>query len=99
MKKRFLFPVLLILALTSFNASAYADGDIGLIFQGVARTFLSVFEIPRAMMEQSTQVLFPFGIVTGAVTGTVRTVIGTLAGAADIARGAAPYAKYMIFFI
>ncbi len=98
-KKQLLLPVLLILTLTSFNVPAYADGDIGLIFRGVARTLFSVFEIPRAILEQSTQVMFPFGIVTGTVSGSVRTVVGTLLGAADIARGAAPYAKYMVFFI
>ena len=97
MKKRLWFPLFLILALTSFSVSAYAD--VGLIFRGVGRTFISIFEIPRTILEHSTQVIFPFGIVTGALSGTIRTVMGTLGGIADIATGAAPYAKYMVFFI
>ena len=79
-------------------APARADGT-ALIFRGVARTVFSVFEIPKSILQDSTRVIFPLGIVTGAITGSVRTVVGTLGGALDIARGAAPYAKYALFFI
>ncbi|MBN1687717.1 MAG: hypothetical protein JW893_01305 [Candidatus Omnitrophica bacterium] len=90
----FLFVFLLGAPMTK---SVYADN--GLIVRGVARTLLSVVEIPKAIISHSQRVIFPVGIVTGALEGTFRTVMGTLAGTLDIAQGAAPYAKYMLFFI
>ena len=77
---------------------AHAD-SMGLLFRGVARTLLSAFEIPRSILQDSTRVMFPLGILTGTLSGAYRTIMGTLAGGLDIARGAAPYAKYMVFFI
>ena len=76
--------------------SVYAsDGNnMGLIFRGVARTIFAAVEIPRTILENPSRTPFPFSLVTGAVTGTFRTVAGTVGGAADMARGAAPYAKY-----
>ena len=81
------------------DPTAYAgDGNnIALIFRGVARTLFSTVEIPRAILQNPSRTPFPFNIVTGAVAGTFRTVAGTVGGAADMARGAAPYAKYAIF--
>ena len=73
---------------------AYAD-SVGLIIRGVARTLVSAFEIPKSMMEGSTQA-FPLGLVAGTVAGSMKMVAGTLMGAVDIARGAAPYAKYAV---
>ena len=73
---------------------AHAD-SVGLIMRGVARTLFSAFEIPKSMLEGSTQA-FPLGIVAGTLIGSVKMVAGTLMGAADIARGAAPYAKYAV---
>lgn len=98
MKKGLLLFALLLAILTSFAAPAYAD-NMGLIFQGVAKTLLSVFQLPKAMIAYTQELGFPLGLITGTVLGTVDTVLGTLGGAADVARGAAPYAKYMIFLI
>lgn len=97
-KKGWLVVLFLILLIPAMTRPAYADG-IGLIFRGLAKTLFSVFEIPKSMLQDSTRVVFPFGLVTGAVGGSVKTVLGTLGGVVDIARGAAPYAKYGIFFI
>lgn len=97
-KKNLVILALLLTALTSFGTPAYAD-SIGLIFQGVAKTLFSVFQLPKAMWAYTTELGFPVGLVAGTVLGTVDTVLSTLGGAADIARGAAPYAKYAVFLI
>jgi hypothetical protein len=76
-----------------------AHANNALILRGLARTVTSAFEIPKTMISHSRKVVFPVGIVTGAVEGSLRTVVGTVAGALDIAQGAAPYAKYMLFFV
>ena len=90
--------ILLSLFLRAEPPAYAADGDnIALVFRGVARTLFSVVEIPRTIIENPGGVPFPVNIVTGTVAGTVKTVAGTVLGAFDIARGAAPYAKYAIF--
>ena len=73
--------------------SAFAADNIGLIVRGVARTLFSAFEIPKGMITNAGNA-FPLGIVTGPVTGTMKTVSGPVVRATEIARGAAPYAKY-----
>lgn len=70
--------------------------NIGLITRGLAKTLFSVFEIPRDMVANSGTA-FPLGILGGAVRGTMKAVVGTIGGVGDIARGAAPYAKYAVF--
>ena len=92
-RRRWLVVLFLSILLPVMTKPAYAD-NVGLIFRGVAKTLFSAFEIPRSMLQDTTRVGFPFGLVTGVVGGSARTVFGTLSGAADIARGAAPYAKY-----
>ncbi len=82
-----------------FSPDCLADGNVSYIVQGAAKVVFSIFEIPKAMVDHSQTVVFPFGLVTGALEGAFRTVGGTLNGAFDIARGAAPLAKYAIFFV
>lgn len=88
--------VFLILGVFLAPFSVYAgDGEnVAYAARGASRIFGSLFAIPKAMLQDSGHVLFPFGIVTGAVRGTVQTVGGVVGGVADVARGAAPYAKY-----
>jgi hypothetical protein len=74
---------------------AYAD-NIALITRGVARTLFSAFQIPKEMLANAGHA-FPLGLVAGTLNGALKTVVGTVMGAGDIARGAAPYAKYAIF--
>ena len=83
---------ILFLFLLPMPRPAYAD-NIGLIVRGIAKTLLSVAELPASMISGGAQ-SFPLGILTGTVVGAVKMVGGTLMGAVDIARGAAPYAKY-----
>ena len=85
------------LLVLGFSEPAYANP--GLILRGVAKTIFSAFQIPASMMQDSTRVMFPFGLITGAVRGSVKTVVGTMSGAVDLARGGAPYAKYAAFLI
>ena len=82
----------------SIQATAYAG-----FFSGLGRTVLAPLELPKAMLQQSGN--FPFGLVTGALSGTYNTVAGVASGMGEMAQGAtsgavtaakaaAPYAKY-----
>lgn len=93
MNKRLRLLLIFVLFLLPAAPPAARADDIGLIFRGVAKTLFSVLQIPGDMIKGSTHV-FPLGLIVGAATGTMKAVMGTLSGAADIARGAAPYAKY-----
>lgn len=75
---------------------AFADGNLGLVVQGLAKTVHAVFQLPANIATGGIQ-QFPIGLVTGTVAGSVKMVAGTVSGAFDMARGAAPYAKYLIF--
>ena len=96
--KRFLLTIVVALSFFSFSPLVHASpgNDAALILRGTAKTVGSVLQVPASMLADSTQVMFPFGLLTGAVKGTVRAVVGTVSGALDIARGGAPYAKYAL---
>ena len=94
-KKLRIFLVLLLLAGLSLPQPAYAD-NIALITRGIARTLFSAFQIPKEILTHGGKA-FPLGLIAGTMSGAVKTVAGTIMGAGDIARGAAPYAKYAIF--
>ena len=85
--------------LLNADGAAYATtgNDVYFVFRGAARTLFSSVEIPRTIIENPGKVPFPLNLVTGTIAGTFKTITGTLMGAVDIARGAAPYAKYLIF--
>lgn len=76
--------------------SLYAnDGEnIAYAVNGTTQIVGSVFAIPKAVVQDTMTVPFPFGIVTGALRGTVQMVGGLLGGVMNVARGTAPYAKY-----
>ena len=93
-----IFLLMMILCIVPVCPDAHAEGMVTFT-QGLARTVLSVFEIPKAMIQDSGQVIFPLGIVTGTVRGSAKMVGGVLMGAVDMVRGAAPYAKYAMLFI
>jgi hypothetical protein len=88
-----LLPVLGVL-FASFPVYAQMGEDIGYASRGAGKIVGSVFAIPKAMLQDSGRMMFPFGLVTGAVRGTVQTVTGVVGGVVDVARGGAPYAKY-----
>lgn len=93
MKRRFFILLMLFFCLTAATAPP-AHANPALLARGVSRVLTSAFQIPISMLQDSTRVLFPFGLVTGAVRGTVRTLGGMISGASDLIRGGAPYAKY-----
>jgi len=99
MKRRVVVCLIFFLVFWAGPASWARADSVGLIARGLTRTIGAAFSIPKAILRDSARVMFPFGIVTGAITGTVETVGGILEGGVDIVRGAAPYAKYAIFFI
>jgi hypothetical protein len=93
-KFRSLFLALLLLNFCS--QTVYAADNMALITRGVARTLFSAFQIPKEILVNAPNA-FPLGIVAGTMNGAMKTVVGTIMGAGDIARGAAPYAKYAVF--
>lgn len=94
MKKACLFIILFLAC--GLMAPAPAHANIGLIARGFAKTIYAVAQVPANMLAGSAQ-SFPLGVVTGAVAGTMKMAVGTVMGAVDMARGAAPYAKYAVF--
>lgn len=95
MTKARIYVIVLLVLVSMSPQPAYAD-NIALITRGIARTLFSAFQIPKEMLANAPHA-FPLGLVGGALSGAMKTVVGTVMGAADIARGAAPYAKYAIF--
>ena len=95
-KLKTLLGLLLVLGMFLMPSLGYADTgeDISYAARGTGKIIGSVFAIPKAMLQDSGRMMFPFGLVTGAVRGTVQTVTGVVGGVTDVARGGAPYAKY-----
>ena len=98
MRKRILFLCLASFVSISMQTAAYAG-----FLSGLGKTVLAPLEIPKAMLQQSGNL--PFGLVTGALSGTYNTVAGVASGVGQMAQGAAsgavsaaqtaaPYAKY-----
>lgn len=97
MKKQKTFLILwLILGVLLMPSCGYAEvgEDISYAARGAGKIVGGVFAIPKAMLQDSGRVMFPFGLVTGAIRGTFQTVTGVVGGVVDVARGGAPYAKY-----
>lgn len=84
----------LFLCVLSLVSCPVASANPAMILRGVAKTVSAVFQIPAAMIVDSSRAVFPFGLISGAIRGTFRTVGGVFSGAVDMARGGAPYAKY-----
>lgn len=97
MKKTALTLICTLLLLCSLTPESHAQSSVDYLASGVAKVLGAAFAIPTEMIKDSGKVMFPFGILTGAVKGSLKTVGGVLAGGFDIARGAAPYAKYLVF--
>ncbi len=99
MKRKYVLIILLILLVAGSSVPEASADSVGYIARGVGRTIGSVLEIPKSIIEDSTQIIFPLGIVTGTIKGATKMLVGTLGGVVDIARGAAPLAKYAVFFV
>jgi hypothetical protein len=90
-------PLAFLLFLGAFVPCARADSAT--ILQGLSQTLGAVVQLPKAMLQHGVSDPFPLGLVTGAVSGTYQTVSGVVSGTMRMAAGAAPYAKYLVFFI
>jgi hypothetical protein len=99
MKRKTFTKILCAVLLLTFFCTQPAYANSGLILRGLARTLGAVFQIPKSMIYESCRTTFPLGLVTGALEGTFQTVMGVAGGALDMAQGAAPYAKYMMFLM
>ncbi|OQA58158.1 MAG: hypothetical protein BWY42_00120 [Candidatus Omnitrophica bacterium ADurb.Bin277] len=85
------------ITLASSRTSAFAEDhgtNMAYASRGVGRILGSAMAIPAAVIQDSQRVMFPFGIVTGVIRGTVGMIGGIIGGTCDVARGSAPYAKY-----
>ena len=89
--------LMLLLGVLPCASLVYTDTgtDVAYAARGDGKILGGVFAIPKAMLQDSGRVMFPFEPVTEAVRGTVQTVTGVAGGVVDVgARGGAPYAKY-----
>jgi hypothetical protein len=102
MRRKIFFLCLTGFLTISIQSTAYAG-----FLNGLAKTVLAPFEIPKAILQQVGNL--PFGPVTGALGGTFATVTGVTSGlgemtmgaasdAVRVAKAAAPYAKYAWIF-
>lgn len=82
-----------------FCSLAHAENpiqDAGTVAMGASQIVGGALALPVEILKGAGQ-SFPFGILAGAMRGTMRTLGGVFGGAFNIAKGAAPYAKYAAF--
>lgn len=77
----------------------FAETSSGRFSRGLMSTTTAAFQLPLQLVNSTLTKPFPFGVVDGAVRGTVGTVGQMVGGIFDMGAGAAPYAKYAVFFV
>lgn len=77
---------------------ADTNEDINYLSRGFFRILTAAFEFPRHLLYKTVNEPIVFGTIDGALSGTYYTVAELSGGAFDLLRGAAPYAKYLVFF-
>ena len=92
------FTICFVLSLFCFPVRGYSDTarNVAYASRGASKLVHGVIAIPKDVVEDSKRYIFPVGVITGALRGTFQTVAYTVSGAVDAARGAAPYAKYLV---
>ena len=78
MKKLKTFWVLLLVLgvlFASFPVYAQVGEDVAYASRGAGKILGGVFAIPKAMLQDSGRMMFPFGLVTGAVRGDRKSVV------------------------
>lgn len=96
--KRLSLLLLFVLAVAGLAAvPARAAQDTGRFAQGFYNTTTGALEIPYQIVNSTLTKPFPFGVVDGAVRGTIYSVTKIFGGLFDMGAAAAPYAKYAIF--
>ena len=72
--------------------------NINYIERGFSRILTAAFQLPIYLVQKTLSGPPLVGTLDGAVTGAFYTVSSVTGGVFDIARGAVPYGKYLIFF-
>lgn len=77
----------------------YADDvqNINYLERGFFRIFTAAFQLPIYLVQKTLNGPPIVGTVDGVLSGTFYTVSSLMGGAFDLARGALPYGKYLIF--
>ena len=91
-----LIPLFLVSFLMSLSHSLKAADSLDYATRGVSRVMKGAVSVPSSLVQDSKRTVFPFGILKGAVRGTLNAIVWAVGGAVDIVRGAAPYAKYLL---
>ncbi len=78
------------------SAPLQAGTSEALLMRGTGKALGAAMSIPAGMMAGAARGGFPFGMIGGILQGTFSAVGNVVSGAFDLARGAAPYAKYAI---
>lgn len=97
MAKKCILAGFVFLTASFFFPSHAAAGDaenIASFAGGFSRILSSTIQLPLKLVNNTMSQPFPFGIITGAVEGTVSTVTTLVSGVAQMGTAAAPYAKY-----
>lgn len=76
-----------------------ASSNTSRFSQGFVSTTTAALQLPLQLVNSTLTKPFPFGVVDGAVRGTVGTVGQMVGGIFDMGAAAAPYAKYAVFFV
>lgn len=90
---------LLILFTPDTSLATNDDKNFSYISRGFFRILTAAFQIPQYLVHKTLSEPLGVGTVDGALTGAYYAVRELAGGALDIARGVAPYAKYLVFFI
>ena len=93
----------MILGITFFvpHTPLYAGDvqNINYIERGFFRILTAAFQLPIYLVQKTLNGPPIVGTIDGVLTGTFYTISSVTGGAFDLARGAVPYAKYLIFFV
>ena len=94
-----LFLFIIFLSVPYQDLYANDDANFAYISRGFFRILTAAFQIPRYLLYKTVNEPIGLGTVDGALTGVFYSVAELSGGVLDIARGAAPYGKYMLFFL
>lgn len=71
--------------------------NINYLERGFFRIFTAAFQLPIYLIQKTLNGPPIVGTIDGVLTGTFYTISSVTGGAFDLARGAIPYAKYLVF--
>lgn len=69
------------------------------LVSGIGHLLAAPFELPVNVLNGAVRGPPLLGLVQGALVGTARTLAHLWVGTTRLAVGAAPYAKYLVFFL